>query len=93
MNENYFDEINFERYLRDNQKIKSEGAISSRMSRARRISKILRMSLDRVVEFDENMPNALDNIANYDTSGNLKNALRHYYKFKNGREYPKRKYE
>ena len=85
-------ENQFEAFLLDDVNIESkEKAVASRVSKARAIERELDKSLDEIVGDDRSMYNALVIIKGRmnDKSGAYSNALRKYYIFKNGREFPR----
>lgn len=85
-------EAAFEDFLSKDVMITSKDkAVRTRMSKARAVEKMLDENLDSVVNNDEKMYNALllinSNMNN--KSGAYSNALRKYYLFKNGKEFPR----
>jgi hypothetical protein len=85
-------ESGFEDFLSTETTITSKDkAVKTRMSKARAVEKMLGENLDSVVSNDEKMYNALLLInANLNNkNGAYSNALRKYYIFKNGREFPR----
>lgn len=87
-------ESEFKKFLCNDPGIKSEKAIASRMVKARKAEEILGRSLDTIVNADDDMYDALIKLrANEDPTHSLmQNALRKYYIFKNGKEYPQLRY-
>ena len=82
----------FEEFLSKEITITSKDkAVRSRMSKARAVEKMLGENLDSVVNNDEKMYNALliINTNMNNKSGAYSNALRKYYLFKNGKEFPR----
>lgn len=72
----------------------TEGAIKSRLSRANKAEGLISVDLDTVVSDDEKMYEALISIRDHDNNGNLQNAVRLYYEYRNGRKFPRlREYE
>ena len=90
-------EKEFEAYLKNDKNIKSKDkAVATRMAKARDAEKILGYSLDIAVSTDENMYLALVKLREYDKPNHSprQNALRKYYCFINGKEFPRiRDYE
>ena len=85
-------ENEFRRYLESSMQIRSKSkAVSSRISRAHTAETILMASLDTIVMNDDRMYEALTLIHDdsREKNGNIQNAVRWYYKFINGREFPK----
>ena len=66
-------------------------AIRTRLSRARRVERILREDLDVVVANDDRVYAALLTLKSYpeERNGGLQNALRWYYRAVNRRDFPK----
>ena len=84
-------ESEFENYLLSDEKIKSkEKALRSRMAKARLIERHFNMSLDSIVADDETTYKTLLRIKAElkDTNGTISNALRKYYVFTNGKQFP-----
>jgi hypothetical protein len=82
----------FEEFLSKEITITSKDkAVRSRMSKARAVEKMLGENLDSVVNNDEKMYKALllINTNMNNKSGAYSNALRKYYLFKNGKEFPR----
>ena len=64
-------------------------SVSSRMSRARKVERILGYDLDTAVSTDEKMIEALHETSEQDDrERNHQNVLRNYYEFKNGTSFP-----
>ena len=85
-------EFEFRTYLEHAEKIYSKNkAINSRISRANIAEEILDVSLDSVVTDDNRMYEALIRIKtdSRERNGNIQNAVRWYYKFINGKEFPR----
>ena len=85
-------ESDFRSYLEGIESIKSKNkAINSRMSRANTAEEIIGSSLDYVVSDDDRMYSALVKISAdpRERSGNIQNAVRWYYRFSNGKEFPR----
>ena len=82
----------FEEFLSKETTITSKDkAVRTRMSKARAVEKMLGENLDSVVNNDKRMYNALLAINSNMKNGNggYSNALRKYYLFKNGTEFPR----
>ena len=70
------------------------GAIRSRLSRANLAEELIPVDLDTAVADDEAMYKALLKMRDHDTNGNLQNAVRLYYEYKNRHQFPRlREYE
>jgi hypothetical protein len=83
----------FEDFLYADPQIESDKAVASRMTRARNAEGILGTSLDVIVASDNSMYDALIRLKeNGDTRGNIQNAVRKYYIYKNGTEFPQLRY-
>lgn len=80
-------------YLTNDPGITSPNAVKSRISKARKAEGILKTSLDDVVSDDREMYEALEKLQQYENpkSNPMQNAVRKYYKFKNDREFPRKK--
>ena len=84
--------MQFEKFMED--KNYTKGAISSRLSRVNKAEGLLGESLDAVVVDDEKMYKALMQLRDHDNNGNLQNAVRLYYEYRNSRKFPRlREYE
>ena len=83
----------FEIYLTNDPAITSPKSVKSRMSKARKAECILKTSLDDVVSDDREMYESLEKLQQYENpkSNPMQNAVRKYYKFKNDREFPRKK--
>lgn len=85
-------EEEFKRYLLDDPQIESkEKAVSSRMSKARTVEDAFNINLDSYVNDDSKMYNLLLRIKDelHDSNGAKQNAVRKYYQFVNGMEFPR----
>ena len=70
----------------------SAKAARSRIARAKRVEKELDVDLDDVVSSDAETFRVLTELAKrYNHHRNLSNAVRKYYLFKNGKEFPRLK--
>ena len=86
-------EKGFETFLYADPQIESDKAVTSRMTRARKAEEILGASLDVIVSSDNAMHDAMIRLKdNGDTRGNIQNAVRKYYIYKNGKEFPQLRY-
>ena len=84
-------ENEFRKFLENAENIDSKDkAVQSRISRANIAEEIIGASLDSVVNDDYKMYKALMCIKadSRERNGNIQNALRWYYKFVNGKEFP-----
>ncbi|MDD4402048.1 MAG: hypothetical protein PHI24_09295 [Desulfitobacteriaceae bacterium] len=85
-------EAEFAKYLDADPNITSKDkAVRSRMTRARKIEQHFNITLDSIVADDNKMFDILCRIKKElnDSNGTISNALRKYYLFANGREFPK----
>ena len=85
-------ENEFVSFLLSEKTIKSEKAVQSRISKARRAMKILNIDLDTIVANDDLMYDSLIILSqNEDPARSpMQNAVRKYYKFRKGAEFPRR---
>ena len=65
----------------------TDKATNSRMSRARKIEKIMQCSLETIVASEDKMEETLARLAKENNSGVLINALHHYYEAEHGKKY------
>ncbi len=81
----------FREFLYDDPNIKSDKAVASRLSKARKAEEILGMDFDYIVSSDDLMYDSLVILRQSEKPANgvLQNALRKYYIFKNGKEFPR----
>ena len=85
-------EIEFERFLVNSEDIVSKKkAVISRVSKALKVERDLRVNLDSIVVDDEKTYNLLLQIREQmkETNGVYQNAVRKYYLFVNGKEFPR----
>lgn len=85
-------ETDFEKYLDTDINITSKDkAVRSRMTKARKIEQNFDVSLDAIVVDDGKTFELLSRIKSElgDSNGAISNALRKYYLFTNGREFPR----
>ncbi len=80
-------------FLLSEKSISSEKAVKSRISKAKAAEKILKLELDQVVSNDDVMYDSLIIIAQNEDPAHtpMQNAVRKYYKFIHGREFPRMK--
>ena len=83
----------FENFLCKEPSITSTKAVSTRVKHAKKVEAILGVSLDVTVSNDDSMYEALDQLQQSDSKAHapMQNALRKYYKFCNGKEFPRMK--
>lgn len=84
-------EVEFRRYLeQDNSITSKQKAVNSRVGKALIVERGLRVDLDDIVKDDEKTYRLLLDIKEKlnENRGNLQNAVRHYYTFVNGKEFP-----
>ncbi len=90
-------EAEFQQYLeRDPQISSKEKAVRTRMTKARRVEELLGRPMDQIVAEDDAMYRALLKVrSGLDSGGGrYSNALRKYYQFVRGKEFPRlRDYE
>lgn len=77
--------------LEDSEEPLTDKAIAARLSRARRVERILRRDLDEIVSDDDLTYAALLALKAdpVERGGNMQNALRWYYRAVNGRDFPR----
>lgn len=87
-------ESEFEYFLMQETSISSLNAVSTRISKAKKAEDILGKSLDIVVSDDDQMYDALIALKLHEDPAHapLSNALRKYYKFIRGKEFPQLRY-
>lgn len=84
-------ETEFRRFL-ENQQL-SDNGVAYRLSRGRAAEEILGYSLDTAISSDDMMYDSLVKLVpNDDSSRGKQNALRKYYTFIHGKEFPKLDY-
>lgn len=73
--------------------IVGKNGVATRLTKARNAETILETNLDTIVADDDLMFNALVRLQDHDDprKNPMQNALRHYYTFCNGREFPLKK--
>ena len=78
-------------FLNGEPSISSEKAVTTRIRHARNAERIIGLDLDMVVCDDDATFEALTKLKNSDSKAHapLQNAVRKYYKFQNGKEFPK----
>ena len=86
-------EHDFEIFLSREPSITSEKAVASRMVKARKAEEILGKDLDTVVSNDDLMYESLIELQPHEDPAHtpMQNAVRKYYKFTHGREFPRLK--
>ena len=77
----------FEKFLEG--KGYTAGGVSCRLSRANTAEGWIPVDLDTAVADDEKMYKALLKIRDHDKNGNYQNAVRLYYEYRNGRQFPR----
>ena len=83
-------ETAFEFYLRADPDIKTELSIVTRIRLAKEAEAVLQTQLDAIVADDDRMYEALIELKKHDSiRGKMQNALRKYYIFCNGKEFPR----
>lgn len=87
-------ETEFENFLIFEKTINSKKAVSSRMSKARKAEDILGQALDTIVSDDNLMYDSLVALKPHEDPAHtpIQNAVRKYYKFHNGKEFPQLRY-
>ena len=89
------DEKNFRKFLENSTykgKKYTEKAIVSRIAKAKKAQELLNNTLDNIVSNDSKMFDALNILQKNENPAHnpMQNALRKYYEFKNGKEFPKK---
>lgn len=87
-------ESEFENFLLREKTINSPKAVVSRMSKARKAEGILGHELDFIVADDDLMYDSLIALKPHEDPAHtpMQNAVRKYYKFQNGKEFPQLRY-
>ena len=87
------DTAGFRSFLEEDPEISSEKAITSRISKLADAEKILGRDVDEIVESDDLMYASLTELRNHENIAHSprQNALRKYYAFKTGKEFPRLK--
>ncbi len=87
-------ESEFENFLLREKTINSQKAVVSRMSKARKAEGILGHELDFIVADDDLMYDSLIALKPHEDPAHtpMQNAVRKYYKFQNGKEFPQLRY-
>ena len=79
----------FRKFLENDPSITSkQKAVNSRLAKARKVEEIFKVNLDDIVRDDEKTYKLLMSIKPIDRMGNYQNAVRKYYIFVNGIEFP-----
>ena len=86
-------EKEFSIYLQNDKNKLTEKGIKSRITKAKKAEIILSKDLDFIVKSDKLMINALNHLQEFEDRKHnpMQNALRKYYKFINGKEFPRKK--
>ena len=86
-------ENDFENFLKTDPDIISVGGVKSRLAHAKKAEEILGLSLDVVVSNDDTMYDAMKELRKHENPirAQKQNAVRKYYKFCNGKEFPRMK--
>ena len=86
-------EHDFSIFLSNEPSISSSKAIATRIRHARNAERIIGIDLDIVVSDDDTAFEALEQLKNTDSKAHapMQNAVRKYYKFRNGKEFPRMK--
>nr|WP_308545308.1 hypothetical protein [uncultured Lachnoclostridium sp.] len=81
----------YRKNLTNDKNIKSEKGVKSRISRLQNIDAIFGIDVDKAVKDDDLMQSALSIIKNSKVPrpDNYSNALRKYYLYENGKEFPR----
>lgn len=87
------DESGFRTSLEVDENNLTDNGINFRISKGRRAEEILGMDLDDAVSSDSTMFSALKKLQDYENPAHnpMQNALRKYYIFRNGKEFPRKK--
>ena len=87
------DESGFRTSLEVDENNLTDNGINFRISKGRRAEEILGMDLDDAVSSDAAMFSALKKLQDYENPAHnpMQNALRKYYIFRNGKEFPRKK--
>lgn len=86
-------EEKFKEFLTSEKTITSSKAVASRMVKARKAEETLDLELDVIVADDDLMYDSLIALQPYEDPAHtpMQNAVRKYYKFINGKEFPRLK--
>ena len=87
------DENGFRNALEADANNLTENGINSRISKGKRAEEILGLDLDEVVSSDIVMHAALEKLQAHENPSHnpMQNAVRKYYIFRNGKEFPRKK--
>ena len=87
-------ESEFQEFLMHEKTISSKKAVDTRMSRARKAEDVLGQQLDVIVSNDDMMYDSLMALKPHEDPAHtpMQNAVRKYYKFVNGKEFPQLRY-
>lgn len=94
MEDRLMQEDGFRAFLERPENKLTENGVAFRMSKARKAMEYLGTDLDEVVSDDDAMYDALVELQKYEDPKHnpMQNALRKYYIFRNGREFPQLRY-
>ena len=86
-------EHDFATFLNGEPSISSDKAVTTRIRHARKAERIIGIDLDMVVSSDDATFEALEKLKSTDSRAHapMQNAVRKYYKFRNGRGFPRMK--
>lgn len=87
------EEVGFRKYLESDKNNLTNGGINTRIEKAKKAEEILGKNLDEIVSSDSVMIEALNTLQKNENPAHnpMQNALRKYYIFRNGKEFPKKK--
>lgn len=87
------DELGFRTSLEVDENNLTGNGINFRISKGRKAEEILGMDLDDVVSSDAAMFSTLKKLQDYENPAHnpMQNAVRKYYIFRNGKEFPRKK--
>lgn len=87
------DESGFRCSLEADENNLTDNGINFRISKGKKAEEILGMDLDDVVSSDKTMLSALERLQDYEdpTHNPMQNAVRKYYIFRNGKEFPRKR--
>ncbi len=87
-------EERFKSFLETDKNLKGKNGVTFRMSKARNAESILKMNLDIIVVDDDLMYDSLVKLQEHENPKHnpMQNALRKYYIFMNGKEFPQLRY-
>lgn len=87
-------EESFKRFLENDIKLTGRNGVAFRMTKARSAEDILKQNLDAIVSDDDLMYDSLVSLQMHEDPKHnpMQNAVRKYYIFKNGKEFPQLRY-